>query len=223
MEKIKKSAVPVWPLVLIAGSAFVAIWSGWVGLGQMTGFGMVELLPGIVEDWEINSAITLPIGMEVYAAFALRVYLAPPPGLSKMAKRYAAISAFAALGLGAAGQVTYHLMQAEGLTVAPWQITTFVSCLPVAVLAAAAALLHLVRSARTTVTTTLTVEVPAAAPAASPVPLLQTPADLEAEREHARRLVAEEEREEHLRAQERDDVARDQDQDGDLLRVLLDA
>jgi hypothetical protein len=86
--------------------------------------------------------------MEAYAAYALRVWLAPPAGLSKLARRYAACSALGALTLGAAGQVTYHLMQAAGLTVAPWQITTFVSCLPVAVLAAAAALYHLVHNVR---------------------------------------------------------------------------
>jgi hypothetical protein len=147
VEKIKKGA-PAWPLALIAASAFVAIWAGWVGLGRMTGFGEVVLLPGIADQWVINSAITLPLGMEAYAAYALRVWLAPPAGLSQLARRYAACSALGALTLGAAGQVTYHLMQAAGLTVAPWQITTFVSCLPVAVLAAAAALYHLVHNVR---------------------------------------------------------------------------
>jgi hypothetical protein len=148
VEKIKKGAAPAWPLALIAASAFVAIWAGWVGLGRMTGFGEVVLLPGIADDFVINSAITLPLGMEAYAAYALRVWLAPPAGLSQLARRYAACSALGALTLGAAGQVTYHLMQAAGLVVAPWQITTFVSCLPVAVLAAAAALYHLVRNGR---------------------------------------------------------------------------
>jgi hypothetical protein len=28
-----------WPLFLIAAPAAVAVWSGWVGLGQMCGFG----------------------------------------------------------------------------------------------------------------------------------------------------------------------------------------
>lgn len=147
VEKIKKTS-PAWPLALIGASAFVAIWAGWVGLGRMTGFGEVVLLPGIVDEFVINSAITLPLGMEAYAAYALRVWLAPPAGLPAAARRYAACSALGALGLGAAGQVTYHLMQAADLTVAPWQITTFVSCLPVAVLAAAAALFHLVHNSR---------------------------------------------------------------------------
>ncbi|HEX5543039.1 MAG TPA: ABC transporter permease, partial [Micromonospora sp.] len=37
-----------WPVLLLALPAFVAVWSGWVGLGRLTGFGMVDLLPGIV-------------------------------------------------------------------------------------------------------------------------------------------------------------------------------
>ncbi|MBB4941899.1 hypothetical protein FHR32_006285 [Streptosporangium album] len=41
----------------------------------MTGFGPVKLLPGIADDWEINSAVTLPIGVEAYAAFALSAWL----------------------------------------------------------------------------------------------------------------------------------------------------
>ena len=36
-----------WPLLLIAAPAAVAIWSGWVGLGSMCGFGPVNLLPGV--------------------------------------------------------------------------------------------------------------------------------------------------------------------------------
>ncbi|GAA3519151.1 hypothetical protein GCM10023075_81360 [Streptosporangium album] len=64
-----------WPLALLALPAGVATWSGWVGLGEMTGFGPVKLLPGIADDWEINSAVTLPIGVEAYAAFALSAWL----------------------------------------------------------------------------------------------------------------------------------------------------
>jgi hypothetical protein len=159
MEKIERAVetegsaapakrMPAWPLVVIAAAAFVAVWSGWVGLGRMTGFGEVALLPGIADQWVINSAITLPLGMEAYAAYALRAWLVPPAGLSRFARRYAAFSALGALMLGAAGQVAFHLMKAAGLTVAPWEITTFVSVLPVVVLGAAAALFHLIRNSR---------------------------------------------------------------------------
>ncbi|WP_235965753.1 ABC transporter permease [Micromonospora rubida] len=135
-----------WPVILLAAPAFVAVWSGWVGLGKLTGFGMVDLLPGIVKpgSWAtIDSAITLPIGVETYGAFALYVWLSgrvPPRAL-----RFARWSAIGSLVVGALGQVAYHLLVAAGVTSAPWQITTAVACLPVAVLGMGAALAHLVR------------------------------------------------------------------------------
>jgi hypothetical protein len=136
--------VPRWPVLLIALPAFVAIWSGWVGLGRLTGFGPVVLLPGIADQWVIDSAITLPIGVESYAAYAMFVWLAPVSvRVSAEARQFACWSSIGALVLGMAGQVAYHLMTAAGMTVAPWQITAFVACLPVAVLGCAAALVHL--------------------------------------------------------------------------------
>ncbi|WP_018686347.1 hypothetical protein [Actinokineospora enzanensis] len=131
------------PLLVIAAGAFVSIWSGWVGLGEKSGFGLVRLLPGIADEFVINSAITLPLGMEAYAAFALRVWLTG--GSAAKGRGFAKWSAIGALVLGGLGQIAYHLMTAAGITVAPWWITTFVSCLPVAVLGCAAALLHLRR------------------------------------------------------------------------------
>lgn len=139
------SARPVrsWPLVLLAAPAFVAIWSGWVGLGRLTGFGPVEPLPGIVDGFTIDTAVTLPIGVEAYAAYALRVWLTD--GLPGRARSFARWSALGSLVLGASGQVAYHVMIAAGVTVAPWWITAAVACLPVAVLGMGAALAHLVR------------------------------------------------------------------------------
>ncbi|SDM63120.1 hypothetical protein SAMN04488074_12482 [Lentzea albidocapillata subsp. violacea] len=131
-----------WPLLLLAAGAFVAIWGGWVGLGELTGFGPIRLLPGIADSFVINSAITLPIGVEAYAAYALRVWLSGRTRSNK-ARRFARWSAIGSLILGAAGQVAYHLMVAAGVTTAPWWITTFVSCLPVVVLGCGAALTHL--------------------------------------------------------------------------------
>lgn len=131
-----------WPVFLIGMGAFVAIWSGWVGLGHLTGFGVVHPLPGIWDEFSLNTAITLPLGMEVYAAYALKAWLAGSR-VPRTARRFAKWSAIGALLVGAAGQVAYHQMQALGMTAAPWQITTAVSCLPVAVLGMAAALAHL--------------------------------------------------------------------------------
>ncbi|MFI7305515.1 ABC transporter permease [Micromonospora aurantiaca] len=143
---VKAEAAPVrrlssWPVVLIALPAFVAIWSGWVGLGGLTGFGVVHPLPGIADGFSINTAITLPIGVEVYAAYSLRAWLSGqvPP----RARRFAKWSGIGSLIIGALGQVAYHLLVAAGITSAPWQITTAVACLPVAVLGMAAALAHL--------------------------------------------------------------------------------
>jgi hypothetical protein len=139
--------VPPWPLLLLALPAFVAIWGGWVGLGRLTGFGPIELLPGIWDGLTINSAITLPIGVETYAAFAMRVWLSDST-VSDRAREFAKWSTFSSLGLGMAGQVAYHLMTAAGVTRAPWLITTLVSCLPVVVLGCGAALAHLLHTTR---------------------------------------------------------------------------
>jgi hypothetical protein len=137
-----------WPVLLLALPAFVAVWSGWVGLGELTGFGVVHPLPGIADNFTINSAITLPIGVETYAAFALRVWLSGR--VPAKARRFAKVSALSALVLGALGQVADHLLEAAGVTQAPWQITTVVACLPVAVLGMGAALAHLIHAPRTT-------------------------------------------------------------------------
>lgn len=133
-----------WPVLLLALPAFVAVWSGWVGLGELTGFGVVHPLPGIADGFTLNSAITLPIGVETYAAFALRVWLSGR--VPAKARRFAKVSALSALGLGALGQVAYHLLEAAGVTAAPWPITTAVACLPVAVLGMGAALAHLIHT-----------------------------------------------------------------------------
>lgn len=136
-------SVRSWPVLLLALPAFVAIWSGWVGLGGLTGFGIVHPLPGIADGWSLNTAITLPIGVETYAAYALRVWLSG--GINARARRFAKWSAIGSLALGAAGQMAYHLMAAQHITHAPWPITTVVAALPVAVVGMGAALAHLTR------------------------------------------------------------------------------
>jgi hypothetical protein len=136
-----------WWLVGLVAPAFVAIWSGWVGLGGLTGFGPVHLLPGIADDLTLNTAITLPIGMETYAAYALRVWLTP--GLPARARTFARKSAIGSLLLGASGQIAFHLMTAAHIDHAPWWITTLVACIPVGVLGMGAALAHLLRNGDT--------------------------------------------------------------------------
>ena len=68
-----------WPLFLIAAPAAVAVWSGWVGLGSMCGFGVVAPLPGILPGFHVDTAITLPVGVEAYGAYALGAWLTPGP------------------------------------------------------------------------------------------------------------------------------------------------
>jgi len=131
----------VWPVLLLCLPAFVAIWSGWVELGGLAGFGIVHPLPGIADGFTVNTAITLPIGVETYAAYALWVWLSNRA--AGPARRFAKWSAIGSLIFGGAGQVAYHLLNAAGLTEAPWPITAAVACLPVAVLGMGAALAHL--------------------------------------------------------------------------------
>lgn len=150
-------AVRPWPLLLLALPAFVAIWSGWVGLGGLTGFGVVHPLPGILPNVSLNTAITLPVGMEAYAAYALRAWLSSGH-VPTRARRFARLSGVGSLVLGAAGQVAYHLMAAAGITEAPWPITTAVSCLPVAVLGMGVALASLLRGETSKRTTTVHTE-----------------------------------------------------------------
>jgi hypothetical protein len=133
--------MPRWPLFLIAAPAAVAVWSGWVSLGGLCGFGVVHPLPGIVDGFTINTAITLPVGVEAYGAYALGAWLTP--GASGPARRFAKWSAIGSLVLGMLGQVAYHLLAAGHATRAPWPVVTLVSCLPVVALALGTALAHL--------------------------------------------------------------------------------
>src|SRR2546423_7088069 len=107
-----------WPLFLIAAPAAVAIWSGWVGLGELCGFGVIHPLPGIIPGLQINTAITLPVGVEAYAAFALGAWMSPTS--PDRARRFAKRSAVGALVYGMAGQVIFHLLSAAHAAAAPW-------------------------------------------------------------------------------------------------------
>jgi hypothetical protein len=138
------STVRRWPLAVIAAPAAVSIWSGWVGLGGMCGFGEVQPLPGIVP-LHLNTALTLPLEIESYAALALGAWLRP--GTKGKARRFARWSALGALTLGMLGQVSYHLLAARHATRAPDIVVVLVACLPVVVRGSAVALLHLLAAA----------------------------------------------------------------------------
>jgi hypothetical protein len=142
----RRGTVRSWPLLVLAAPAAVAVWSGWVGIGQMTGFGEIHPLPGIWDSLRLDTAVTPLIGVEAYAAFALRVWLTTSPVVTGQTRRFARRSALAALMLGMAGQVAYHLLAQAGVDRAPWEVTTVVACLPVLVLGMGSALAHLLRS-----------------------------------------------------------------------------
>lgn len=133
-----------WPLVLISLPAAVSIWAGWVGLGGMCGFGLVQPFPGIVS-WHLDTAITLPVGVEAYGAYALGVWLRPK-SIPDRARSFAKRSAIGSLALGMSGQVIFHLLAAGHAQRAPWIVTVLVACMPVAVLGFGAGLTHLLRA-----------------------------------------------------------------------------
>jgi hypothetical protein len=134
-----------WPLLVLAVPAAAEVWSGWVGIAQKTGFGVVPLLPGIWSSPHLDTAVTLPVGVECYAAYALRAWLASGHATSDRTRRFARWSAIGSFALGMAGQVAFHLMDQDHVTRAPWGITTLVSCLPVLVLGMGTALAHMLR------------------------------------------------------------------------------
>jgi len=123
----------------------------------MCGFGLVQPFPGIVA-WHLDTAVTLPVGVEAYAAFALGAWLRP--GTPLRARRFAKFSAIASLALGVLGQVAYHLLAAAHAARAPWPVVVLVSSLPVVVLGLASGLAHLLREAGEAEPATATIPAP---------------------------------------------------------------
>jgi hypothetical protein len=135
-----------WPLLVLAAPAAAEVWSGWVGIAQKTGFGLVSPLPGILPSLHLDTSITLPVGVEAYAAYALRAWLADGHSVSGRTRRFAKWSAICSFALGMAGQVAYHLLAQAGAARAPWPVIMIVSCLPVLVLAMGTTLAHMLRT-----------------------------------------------------------------------------
>ena len=72
-----RPSVRSWSLLILAAPAAAEVWSGWVGIAQKTGFGLVSPLPGIWPSLHLDTAITLPVGVEAYAAYVSLRELAP--------------------------------------------------------------------------------------------------------------------------------------------------
>lgn len=132
-----------WPIWVLATPAAVAIWGGWVELGRMCGYGPVTPLPGIADDFTIDLSITLPIGVEALAAYALSVALSPAD-LARPVRTFARFAVTVSLLIGAAGQIAFHLLVAAGRTTAPPALVAAVAVLPVITLALGAGLAHLI-------------------------------------------------------------------------------
>ena len=139
-------AVRSWPLLVLAVPAAAEVWSGWVGIAQKTGFGLVRPLPGI---WPVaapghrHHAPDRRRGVRGVRAAGLA---GPRPGDQRTDAPVRQVVGDLLVALGMAGQVAYHLMAQAGTTRAPWAITTVVSCLPVLVLAMGTALAHMLRA-----------------------------------------------------------------------------
>ena len=82
-----------WPLLVLAAPAAAEVWTGWVGIAQKTGFGLVSPLPGIWPSLHLDTSITLPVSVEAYAAYALRAWLARDRSISARTRRFAKWSA----------------------------------------------------------------------------------------------------------------------------------
>ncbi|MFI9451798.1 hypothetical protein [Amycolatopsis sp. NPDC052450] len=133
-----------WPLIFIGLAAAVAIWGGWVRLGELTGFGPINLLPGVGGGFTLNTAVVLPLSVEFYSAYALRVLLASDR-LSERSRRFARRSFLASLVVGGGAQIASHIMAAAHVAGAPWPVTTVVACVPLLVIGLATGLATLVK------------------------------------------------------------------------------
>lgn len=129
-----------WFLMLIGFGTAVVIWGGWVDLGQMCGFGSIQLLPGTPA---VNLSPALPFTMEAYGSYALFSAVSLLP-LSRPTRAFSWVSAIGALLLGFAGQAAFHVLREYGYARAPWQVIVGVSGVPVLALALAATLYHLI-------------------------------------------------------------------------------
>ncbi len=128
-----------WFLYAIAVPAAVEVWACWVGLGSLCGFPVLG-----VGRLHLSTGWTLAIGMEAYGAYALNVWLHAAPG--PRSREFAQWSATGAFILSLLGQIAFHVMRAKHVTIPPSVVIVFVACLPVALLAFAVILTHLMHA-----------------------------------------------------------------------------
>jgi hypothetical protein len=78
---------------------------------QKTGFGLVSPLPGIWPSLNLDISITLPVGVEAYAVYALRAWLSSEHAVSTRTRRFVRWSAISSFAL--VWPVAYHERQLE--------------------------------------------------------------------------------------------------------------
>jgi hypothetical protein len=118
---------------IVGLTAAVASWAGWVGLAKLCGWTDSWTTLGLT----VHLAWLLPFAVDVYALVGFRVWLRIK-WASAATKNYARKSTFVAIGLGVAGNASYHLMVSLGWGAAPWLVVVGVSSLPPLMLGAAA-------------------------------------------------------------------------------------
>jgi hypothetical protein len=142
----RTGAVRSWPLLVLAAPAAAEVWSGWVGIAQKTGFGLVSPLPGIWPSLHLDTAITLPVGVEAYAAYALCAWLTQGQVISARTRRVRQVvcDRLVRSRHGRAGRLSPAGPGRGGAGAVA--VTTIVSCLPVLVLAMGTTLAHMLRA-----------------------------------------------------------------------------
>ena len=115
----------------------VAIWSGWVSLGEMCGFGLVQPFPGIVA-WRLNTAITFPVGVEAYGAYAMSALALADDAGQRQGVRQVVRPGRANARHARPGRLPPAFRGPPGR--APWPVVVAVACLPVITLGFGAAL-----------------------------------------------------------------------------------
>jgi hypothetical protein len=95
-------------------------------LATCAGSGSCIRCPASSRVFRLDTAITLPVGVEAYAAYALGAWLAPVSSISARARTFARRSAIGSLCLGMLGQAIFHLLSAEHARRAPWPVVLLV-------------------------------------------------------------------------------------------------
>lgn len=158
----------MWPLYLISVGAVLAVWSGWVELGAMCGFGIEQPLYGVWNGLKINAAISLPLSMEAYGFYAMGFWFDPDE--AEGVRKYARWTTILAYTLGFLAQATYHVLAAMHMQHAPIPVVVFVSGVPVATICVAGGLLHKHIEARKAALETSALELAGAGVQPAPAP-----------------------------------------------------